>query len=1480
MNKKNIQKINRATVAAVLAASGVAVTVPITVVKAETPFSDLDTYNSHYSSVMNLYNREIISGFQDGTFRPNKAVTRGQAAKMLALTIGVNTDNVKDPGFKDVSKKSSNYKYIAALVEDGVISGFTDKTFRPNEPITRSQMAKILVRGFKFMEATKLTHNFSDVSNKSANRFYIQTLVNLNITTGTSSVTFSPSKEVTRGQLASFLVRAENANVGGVNVKEVTKIETVNGITYAYLNGVRHTIATSLKSIFNATNAEVLKGAFVDGTIVGTDIRSVSTLTINAKGTANNVLKFNGSNSTFRGDVVVTGNYLRFENWNVTGKMTVAEGELMAFSNIFKPLVPKSIASLGNSIGFIDWGKPTNPSEQDSGFGNGANEDLVDIPTDNKNPLPRMSTVNHHIEFVNTTVQQLMILANRTFVKSDKKLPHVTVEGFVSEFEILADMRALYIDTESDTTFYGIADVDTIYKNSYKSVNLYADAITGLIVADNSNGWIDLGDYFYVDKVIIPPNTMPNDVFNDFLNDNDKVGDIEDPDGNDIDRNPIENTIVPDWDPPTLTIKEIQTNLASATITLNSTEDGTVHFLVKKEIDGEPSIREIMQYTGKMGGYMPVLEGTDTNIVIDNLEDQETYIFYAVAVDEAGNVSVKKSEKFEITDATPPNINPFDVTGLPGGQRLEVTMKPDEPGEYFYYYEPVPTLGAYTYTSQEIMDYVANNYRGQTGKGEVDEAGEMSFRITGLSPEINYVVYVVMKDEAGNVMVEPISDMAWTTELDNVYPYVADAELYRLSNDSYEFEVFVNEELDPTTANNLNNYEITGTAILNVDGQPTTIKPDYVEYIAGQKKIKIRVPSATALVNGDTVVVKILPGVTDLAENPFINIDVVETAEEVKNTASYVHNDTLKPTLTIERFQPNPLNTTGVLTYKANKAGTYYYMIIPNSYNMTGMLPRDFYNEFTSQPTLPVDKRIPFLSKQGDNENNTVVVGTQTKNVILPPPTNPFESYSLYMVMKDRSGQLSEIQKLENVIDDSRAPFVQSITVTPLAGSNTATDIKIQASEAGTVFYTRLEKEILDTATNTIIPNPKIAEIKGWHTLLSGKRENHDLINDETVRGYLSQIRSWSNTELQQETITAFPDRNLKPHTDYVYFFAVQDLFGNITMYAENTTTADKTDYLTNQMEVPVYTDGIDPFVNGSILKLTTKQEFNAVPLAVTSGSHGTIGDGYIEHKSQQTFMMTFSEAIKYVGADGTQNTTADTAVLGQLRTAIMRKLNGLTITDMEWQKTSTLGTWNERKLIFTVSTAPTADITINATDLAAFRDLAGRGRTFDIEKTAVQYKARGASLNKIIGALLEEGTEADEKIKPTGSGLYSSPLARITMAINVNTDLMQEYYYVVQNDGAVALQTPEQVVSVVKGVPNSGDGIFQAGSGKVIVNTNTAGGAQGVSFQVQIKTPLGNPRDVFVNNQKVYIVTMDQYGNIVGNSNTNLYELMTRITP
>ena len=209
MMKKKRNKHISAGLASVMALGTIVAVAPLEA-EASINFSDVESTHQHYDAIINLAERGIIKGFGDGTFKPGQSVTRGQAAKIIAGVLELDTTNVVDPGFTDVPTTHEYYGAIAALENAGIIKGYGDGTFGPGKTVTRNHMAKIIANAFELDAPAGATTPFEDVSADSEYAGYITALYTAGITTGTTSTTFSGTANVTRGQMASFVVRAED----------------------------------------------------------------------------------------------------------------------------------------------------------------------------------------------------------------------------------------------------------------------------------------------------------------------------------------------------------------------------------------------------------------------------------------------------------------------------------------------------------------------------------------------------------------------------------------------------------------------------------------------------------------------------------------------------------------------------------------------------------------------------------------------------------------------------------------------------------------------------------------------------------------------------------------------------------------------------------------------------------------------------------------------------------------------------------------------------------------------------------------------------------------------------------------------------------------------------------------------------------------------------------------------------------------------
>lgn len=144
----------------------------------------------------------IIRGYEDGTFRPNEPISRQHVA--LLLTRAFSFEQVQaTTNFKDVSPAHPYYDAIMTLQQAGIIDG-ADGAFQPAQAMTRAQLAKVLANTLQL--TAEGTSSFTDVSGTYWSASYIAALEQAGIVLGDNGY-FHPNAPVTRAQLAAMLYR-------------------------------------------------------------------------------------------------------------------------------------------------------------------------------------------------------------------------------------------------------------------------------------------------------------------------------------------------------------------------------------------------------------------------------------------------------------------------------------------------------------------------------------------------------------------------------------------------------------------------------------------------------------------------------------------------------------------------------------------------------------------------------------------------------------------------------------------------------------------------------------------------------------------------------------------------------------------------------------------------------------------------------------------------------------------------------------------------------------------------------------------------------------------------------------------------------------------------------------------------------------------------------------------------------------------------
>jgi len=180
-------------------------------------FAD-DENSTHEEAIETLVRLGITDGCNPDLklFCPNHEITRAQLAKFLILALGETPTAGSGPSvFSDVDGDAWYRPYVDRLAELGITSGYGDGTYRPQEVVTRAQMAVLLTRAFNGIEAVKTPAGvFDDVPASASYAGAVEGILAAGITHGCNTTpghNYCPNQPVKRNQMASFITRAIEA---------------------------------------------------------------------------------------------------------------------------------------------------------------------------------------------------------------------------------------------------------------------------------------------------------------------------------------------------------------------------------------------------------------------------------------------------------------------------------------------------------------------------------------------------------------------------------------------------------------------------------------------------------------------------------------------------------------------------------------------------------------------------------------------------------------------------------------------------------------------------------------------------------------------------------------------------------------------------------------------------------------------------------------------------------------------------------------------------------------------------------------------------------------------------------------------------------------------------------------------------------------------------------------------------------------------
>lgn len=304
------------------------VSVPITL----TRFADVPADNWAVAQIEQCAGRipRIVSGYDNGTYRPTDVVTRSQMAvfvqRALELGLPLYTKN-----FSDVAVGYWADNEIQALVDATIVAGYGDNTYRPEDTVTRDQMAVFVARGMAGGDANVTATEviaFNDVVPVDSLGHWAYDYINYcafnNVVGGYTPTTYAPTNAVTRDQMAVFVYRGFIAPTGAAVALAGPAITAVNPSGAGYDGWTSLASASASDTVYAYVGLDAVRLQGLDQAVVEfelcdaatpTNVVASSTVTLTSTDIANALAAVFAS----------SGNPYTYASWNIPLSMPAGD---------------------------------------------------------------------------------------------------------------------------------------------------------------------------------------------------------------------------------------------------------------------------------------------------------------------------------------------------------------------------------------------------------------------------------------------------------------------------------------------------------------------------------------------------------------------------------------------------------------------------------------------------------------------------------------------------------------------------------------------------------------------------------------------------------------------------------------------------------------------------------------------------------------------------------------------------------------------------------------------------------------------------------------------------------------------------------------------------------------------------------------------------------------------------------------------------
>lgn len=191
-------------------------------------FIDVSSNHKNSAAINSLVSQSILQGYDDGSFKPDQEVTRAEALKIMLLGLGITVDDnaTFEGSFNDVSSGDWHYKYVATAVNLGIVKGYDDGSFKPNQTVNRAEAMKILLITNGATLDSPGEEPFADVALDAWFASYANYAKTWNIEPVQNDGRWHPEEDVTRGNISEMVYRMQTVETNNAAFDESTNWQT------------------------------------------------------------------------------------------------------------------------------------------------------------------------------------------------------------------------------------------------------------------------------------------------------------------------------------------------------------------------------------------------------------------------------------------------------------------------------------------------------------------------------------------------------------------------------------------------------------------------------------------------------------------------------------------------------------------------------------------------------------------------------------------------------------------------------------------------------------------------------------------------------------------------------------------------------------------------------------------------------------------------------------------------------------------------------------------------------------------------------------------------------------------------------------------------------------------------------------------------------------------------------------------------------